>query len=399
VSRSCSSHVLSAVGNGWGRAPARFVAGALVVAAAFVLMLVTSAAAARPGGDPQAARGVLSASPANAAAVLVRLGPGKFGHPLWLDVVTGNYKLTSGTTLLPGSSVGVSEDDLTFPPGLAVDVQGGTITLQGKSYPAGTKLLVNAQGKLVPRGATAPAPGTKTPPKTGASPRLPLTVVVHGPGRVTSRPLGISCPGICRASFVKGTAVTMLDHQASNGVFDHWALGCKGVGSCTFRMTVARTVVAFFKSGAPFTPPPATTPTTTTTPAPPPPPAATSGHYSGRTSQNEIIAFDVSADSTMVTGLQTGQINQSCTPPDYNLSAGNLSNWQATLARDGSFAISWNGASSVGGEPATERIAISGRISSGTASGALRVDTVWTHGSTTYNCSSGDQTWTATKTG
>ena len=39
---------------------------------------------------------------------------------------------------------------------------------------------------------------------------------------------------------------------------------------------------------------------------------ATPGHYSGKTSQNETFDFDVPAAGDNVTGLRTGQINQSC---------------------------------------------------------------------------------------
>jgi len=89
--------------------------------------------------------------PTKAPSVLIRLGPGKYGKPLWLEVVAGQYKLTSGATLLAGSAIGVSEDWMTFPPGLALNVEGGEITLKGTTYPQGTKLLVNAQGNLIRR--------------------------------------------------------------------------------------------------------------------------------------------------------------------------------------------------------------------------------------------------------
>jgi hypothetical protein len=89
--------------------------------------------------------------PTQEPSVLIRLGPGKFGDPLWLEVVEGYYILTSGTTLLTGSAVGVAEDDMTFPPGLTIDVEGGKITLKGTTYPQGTKLLVDPQGNLIQR--------------------------------------------------------------------------------------------------------------------------------------------------------------------------------------------------------------------------------------------------------
>jgi hypothetical protein len=88
---------------------------------------------------------------AAAPSVMITLGPGKFGNPLWLEVVKGEYQLVSGATLRAGSAVGVAEDWLTFPRGLAIDVAGGEITLKGTTYPAGTRLIVNKQGNLVNR--------------------------------------------------------------------------------------------------------------------------------------------------------------------------------------------------------------------------------------------------------
>jgi hypothetical protein len=140
-------------------------------------------------------------------------------------------------------------------------------------------------------------------------------------------------------------------------------------------------------------------PPTPPAPPPPPPPPAAPGHYDGRTSQNEIFAFDVSADGTRITGLHTGQINQSCDPPDYYLSGGYLNNWSGSVQRDGSFTLGFNGPGTVGGNAATFKITIVGRFSTGTASGTIRDDVSWMQSGTAYNCSSGDQTWSATKTG
>jgi hypothetical protein len=134
------------------------------------------------------------------------------------------------------------------------------------------------------------------------------------------------------------------------------------------------------------------------TPPPPPPPAVTAGHYDGRTSQNEIFAFDVAADSRRITGLHTGQINQSCDPPDYYLSGGYLNNWSGPVAVDGTFTFSYNGPGTVGGNAATYKIVITGKVGAGTASGTIRDDVTWAKDGKTYTCSSGDQTWSATKT-
>jgi hypothetical protein len=143
--------------------------------------------------------------------------------------------------------------------------------------------------------------------------------------------------------------------------------------------------------------------TVTWKPAPPPPPpapAAAPGHYEGQTSQDETFAFDVTADGRGLVNLTTGQINESCTPPG-NLSGGNIGPVAETfpVALDGSFTISGGGPLTVGGVPAVDKIVIAGRIADGTASGTLRDDTSLSLAGVSYACSSGDQTWTATKVG
>jgi hypothetical protein len=45
----------------------------------------------------------------------------------------------------------MEESWMTFLIGLAIDVEDGNITLKRRTYPSGTKLLVNAQGNLIQR--------------------------------------------------------------------------------------------------------------------------------------------------------------------------------------------------------------------------------------------------------
>jgi hypothetical protein len=85
------------------------------------------------------------------SSVIITLGPGRFGKPLWLEVVKGSYQITSGATLKTGSAMDVHEDWLTFPHGLAINVEYGDITLKGKTHTQGTKLIVDSQGNLVER--------------------------------------------------------------------------------------------------------------------------------------------------------------------------------------------------------------------------------------------------------
>ncbi len=105
----------------------------------------------QPPPTPTSIPPTLTITPTEAPAVIIQLEPGKFGHPLWLVVIAGNYKLINGTTLWAGSSIGVTEEWLTFPPGLAIDIEGGDIVLKGKPYTQGTKLIVDEHGNLIAR--------------------------------------------------------------------------------------------------------------------------------------------------------------------------------------------------------------------------------------------------------
>jgi hypothetical protein len=132
---------------------------------------------------------------------------------------------------------------------------------------------------------------------------------------------------------------------------------------------------------------------------PPPPPAAVPGHYEGRSSQNEIFNFDVTADGRGLTNLQTGQVNQSCDPPAH-LSGGNVTApGPYQVALDGTFTLSGTFTGTVGGSISTNTLTVAGRISGGTASGTFREDTTFTSSGAGFKCSSGDQTWTATRVG
>jgi len=134
-------------------------------------------------------------------------------------------------------------------------------------------------------------------------------------------------------------------------------------------------------------------------PAPPAPaaPPATPGHYEGRSSFNEIFNFDVSADGNSVVKLQTGQINESCTPSAH-ISGGNLlAPGPYPVGADGSFSITASISITVNNTAGTRKITITGRFAGATATGTIRTDTSFTLDGTGYTCTSGDQTWSASK--
>jgi len=84
--------------------------------------------------------------------VLIKLSKAQWdepGKPLRLQVIKGEYKLVSGAELWAGSDLDVSEDWLTFPEGLAIDIGEDGIKLKGEVYSQGTRLRVDASGQLI----------------------------------------------------------------------------------------------------------------------------------------------------------------------------------------------------------------------------------------------------------
>jgi hypothetical protein len=132
-------------------------------------------------------------------------------------------------------------------------------------------------------------------------------------------------------------------------------------------------------------------------PAPPPPPAQ-AGHYHGTTSQLEVIDFDVAAGGRSVTNATTGQINQGCNPP-LHLSGGGLLAAAAPIAADGTFTIQFDYQSTVSGAPSSGHFSLTGRFSGQGVGGTLTVTTTFTANGVAYTCGSGQQTWTANRTG
>lgn len=144
---------------------------------------------------------------------------------------------------------------------------------------------------------------------------------------------------------------------------------------------------------------------------------ATPGHYSGTTSQRETWDFDVPASGAEVTGLRTGQINQSCQVCfeffglQFCFGAGSTSEGRLNfaeerfpIAQDRSFKIDkkleeWVEDEEGRREPATTSIAIAGTFTDAAASGTFLVITSFTWDDEIWTCTSNPQTWTAARTG
>jgi len=150
---------------------------------------------------------------------------------------------------------------------------------------------------------------------------------------------------------------------------------------------------------APAPPPTQPPPEPPPAPQPPPAPPAQPGHYHGLTSQLTTVDLDVSADGRSATNITTGQVNQGCTPPGH-ISGGGIEGFGRPIANDGTFVIdfSFQGTFS-DGTPYTGTLNMTGHFSGSSVSGTLAATLNFTDNGTPYACGSGQQTWTATRTG
>ena len=74
-----------------------------------------------------------------------------------------------------------------------------------------------------------------------------LTVVVKGPGRVTSTPAGVACPRSCRKDVRTGASVRLQARPAKGAHLVSWRGSCHGRGRCSVTMDANRTVTAVFR--------------------------------------------------------------------------------------------------------------------------------------------------------
>lgn len=77
----------------------------------------------------------------------------------------------------------------------------------------------------------------------------PVSVAADGTGRgvIGSSPAGLSCGGVCEASFLHGTSVALTATPADGSVFGGWmGGGCSGTGACVVTVEAAVTVRATF---------------------------------------------------------------------------------------------------------------------------------------------------------
>lgn len=182
---------------------------------------------------------------APAAGALIRLGPGKFEQPLWLEVLEGEYHLNDGATLSTGSAVGVYTEDLAFSPGLRIEISEDGLVLLGVTYEAGSELIVDEGGTLVLTDGTAARPGLPPGGNAGALYREDFSAndrewevglesdesgsvtreIVDGQYILTATSaedyfiILNSVPGFTGADFILSMDVTVLESTAASGNF------------------------------------------------------------------------------------------------------------------------------------------------------------------------------------
>ena len=134
-------------------------------------------------------------------------------------------------------------------------------------------------------------------------------------------------------------------------------------------------------------------------------PVAQPGHYTGRDSQNEVWNFDVTPDGKGLANLTTGQMNMSCSYAGQTIGSTYGGNVHLTstipIAQNGSFSttVNFNGGT-ISGYPITSDVfTVAGQFANNTVSGTFNEKLSFNYQGLTIDCTTGDQTWTATRTG
>ncbi|HXZ58501.1 MAG TPA: PASTA domain-containing protein [Gaiellaceae bacterium] len=76
---------------------------------------------------------------------------------------------------------------------------------------------------------------------------LTVTRAGKGTGKVTSAPVGISCPATCASRFDLGTSVKLTPKGTGKGAFTGWSGDCHGKKPCVLAMTADHHVTATFQ--------------------------------------------------------------------------------------------------------------------------------------------------------
>lgn len=213
---------------------------------------------------------------------------------------------------------------------------------------------------------------------SAVAPSLTLKVVVHGSGKVVSRPAGISCPRACTLRVRKGVHVALTATPGSGYTLSSWANGCAGTATARCTLTLKRSQVV----GVTFKAPP---------PPPAPPPPAVTGHYIGTYSDGTFIEFDV-----LPSGISVGNFDF-----DFNGECGTFGTSDGESGGPaGPFAIQADGSFQATGPFApgnsTGTINVSGKFApDGSAAGNASITFTFTSGDAQGTTCTSNGTWMA----
>ncbi len=129
-------------------------------------------------------------------------------------------------------------------------------------------------------------------------------------------------------------------------------------------------------------------------PAAPPLRPVVAGLYAGRTTQGELVTFQVSTGGEL-SRLALPAIGLSCSagpPPPWSH---DFEAATTVIRRDGRFTIEESGTRALAGDVATYRIAVSGLLTVGIATGAVELDVERTAAATPSTCIAPNLRWTA----
>ena len=240
-------------------------------------------------------------------------------------------------------------------------------------------------------GAFGGSSGETSAAASRAAAKPTLAVVVVGPGRVTSTPAGISCPGRCSAAFATGARVLLTQKARTGSRFLRWGGDCTGAGACRVRVSGLAAVAAQFVGSKPQ-PPPAGS-------------AVEPGGYSGRGYGGYGITFLVPAgagsvlDFSSPSGPTVSCVGGGQYTVPFTIAKATIRPDRSFTAKTSQSAVVGQGANAAN---ATITYSVTGRFQgtsaagAATAAGVYRVDIVFAD-TPNRKCTSNDQQWTAAR--
>ena len=216
---------------------------------------------------------------------------------------------------------------------------------------------------------------TIIPPST-----LTVSTWGSGSGSVTSEDDGIDCPGTCSASYAYGTHVTLTAAAASGSTFVGWSGGgCSGTGTCVVTVDSALHVTASFQQE--------------------PAASETPGSYTGFTdgSDSSSVYFYVAPDGGSIEDVDIPPVDAepSCTPSG-SVSSAPVGISSIPINSDGSFSSTTTQTGLVEHQPATFTYTFDGQFSNSTTiTGTWREEVAYSNSGTSYDCTTGDESFTA----